>query len=116
MENGQREALKIVEDSLGLMRLLLVALSMQYRSLEEQKKQLLCGKEGEGVIPLQIGGSMMTLMSLLGFFNQSQELNRAGVSDQTDVKLSATVTAASLLRLSRLLRANWEKICPVTLG
>lgn len=110
-----QENLRVVDDSMAMLRTILLGISMQYRSLCAQREQLLLpdGAALCGPLPkdIQAAASLIIIYALLGFQQQAERLacleaKDGGVPDFTDVKLGATVLLVSLIRLIRLTMQN----------
>lgn len=108
------EALRILDNSQGLIRTIFLGLAMQYHSLDLQR-ELLLSENPENASPglqpkeVQTAASLVTLCALFGFLRQAEKLAaRAALEgaplDCTDVNLSATIILISLIRLFRLNR------------
>lgn len=106
-----QENLRVVDDSMAMLRTILLGISMQYRSLCAQREQLLLpdGAALCGPLPkdIQAAASLIIIYALLGFQHQAERLacleaKDGGVPDFTDVKLGATVLLVALIRLIRL--------------
>ncbi len=111
-----QEQLALLENSQGLIRSILLGISLQYKALEQQK-QLLLGQaqnpqnaDAACLDPknIQIAASLIVLYALFGFQQQAEDIARqtaqTGVCpDWTEPKLNATVILVALLRLCRLI-------------
>ena len=111
-----QEQLALLENSQGLIRSILLGISLQYKALEQQK-QLLLGQaqnpqnaDAACLDPknIQIAASLIVLYALFGFQQQAEDIARqtaqTGVCpDWTEPKLNATVNLVALLRLCRLI-------------
>lgn len=106
------QALRLLDHSQSYMRTIFLALSLQYRSLDLQRCQLLSQEgalDGPEARTVQTAAFLITLYALFGFQRQAEDLARAeaaagGCPDETDVRLGAAVIAITLIRLARLQR------------
>jgi hypothetical protein len=118
------EQLALLENSQGLIRTILLGISLQYKSLDLQKRQLLGSIQSpQGGNPpacadpqnIQIAASLIVLSALFGFQEQAEEIacqttQTGKTSDWTEPKLNATVILVALLRLFRLAAPSSETI------
>lgn len=108
-ESQTEQGLKLIEQSQALLRVILLGIAMQYRSLDLQKQELLQGEPLCGPSPLQVrsAASLIVLCALFGFQAQAEglaaEAEREGrPPDQVNVRLSAAAILIALIRLARL--------------
>lgn len=108
-----QEALRLLEESQGLLRTILLGVALQYRSLDMERCRLLedaSSQQGPGPEEVQAAASLITLCALFGFQRQAegiaaQTAQAGGCPDMMDVKLGAVSILVTLLRLYRLLGA-----------
>lgn len=108
------QALGLLDRTQELIRTIFLGLSLQYKSFDLQRRQLLAQAEGapwQGRDPreVQSAASLITLCALFGFQKQTEDLARqealaGGCPDMTDVKLGAAIILVALIRLVRLQR------------
>lgn len=106
------QALGLLDRTQELIRTIFLGLSLQYKSFDLQRRQLLAQAEGapwQGRDPreVQSAASLITLCALFGFQKQTEDLARqealaGGCPDMTDVKLGAAIILVALIRLVRL--------------
>lgn len=102
------QGLQLLEETQAYLRAVFLGIALQYRSLDLQKQELLCGTVcGPSPTEVQSSASLIILCALFGFLKQAQELAndeaRAGLRpDLTDVQLSAVSITVALIRLVRL--------------
>lgn len=115
MEPGAelQESLALLEHSQELLRVILLGLALQYRSLDLQRCELLAAENPEtpyaGLDPIQVqsAASLIVLCALFGFQKQAEDLASEAVReglrlDLLDVKLGAAAILIALIRLVRL--------------
>lgn len=115
MEPGAelQESLALLEHSQELLRVILLGLALQYRSLDLQRCELLAAENPEtpyaGLDPIQVqsAASLIVLCALFGFQKQAEDLASEAVReglrpDLLDVKLGAAAILIALIRLARL--------------
>lgn len=106
MENA--EALRLLEESQGFLRTILMGVALQYRSLDMERCLLLGGgREGPTPEAVQTAAAFITLCALMGFQRQAeglaaQEAQAGACPDMMNVKLGAVSILISLMRLARL--------------
>lgn len=100
------EALRLLEESQGWLRTILMGIALQYRSLDMERRALLEGAPLPGPTPqaVQTAASLITLCALFGFQRQAEGLAlEAGEgADMADVNLGAASILITLIRLVRL--------------
>ena len=112
----KQEALRLLEESQGLLGAILMGVALQYRSLDMERAKLLAGGEeacGPGPEDVRMAASLITLCALFGFQRQAEglaarEAQSGEAPDMMDVKLGAVSILISLLRLARLQEAFRE--------
>lgn len=112
----KQEALRLLEESQGLLGAILMGVALQYRSLDMERAKLLAGGEeacGPGPEDVRMAASLITLCALFGFQRQAEglaarEAQSGETPDMMDVKLGAVSILISLLRLARLQEAFRE--------
>lgn len=102
------ESLGLLDESQGMLRLIMIGLILQYASLDVQRQKLL-DPETAGPEPqcMQASASLITLGALFGFQRQAerlacQEAQSGSNPDMMDVKLGATSILVTMIRLLRL--------------
>lgn len=113
----EEEALRLLEESQGFLRTILMGVALQYRSLDMERCRLLSGEENpSGPTPeaVQTAASLITLCALFGFQRQAEEIDRQTAAsgtdpDMMDVKLGAVSILITLIRLVRLQASIGQK-------
>lgn len=114
LSNREREeSLRLLGESQGLLRLILLGIALQYHSLDMERCRILEPERQGGESPqgMRATASLVTLMALFGFQCQAQRLaaqtaQAGGCPDMTDVTLGANSIVIALIRLFRLCGAN----------
>lgn len=108
-EQQTEQGLELLERSQALLRVILLGIAMQYRSLDLQKQELLQGEPlcGPSSMQVQSAAALIVLCALFGFQKQAEELaadaEREGLPpDLVNVRLGAAAILVALIRLARL--------------
>lgn len=101
------ESLALLAESQKFLRMILLGLAVQYRSLDLERLQLLCpGQEPEPKpLTMQTAAGLINTAALAGFLRQAESLAHQSEGcppDLTDVTLGAVSLFISILRLLRL--------------
>lgn len=94
---AQEDALRLLDESYGLLQAIFLAVGMQLRSLELERCRLL-GGQVRGVEQLQLGASLLSVIALAGFDRQAGE-----IGEPCDRTLSSASFTIGLIRLMKLL-------------
>lgn len=107
----EEEALRLLDESQGYLRAILLGVALQYHSLDIERCRLLAeGQNQPGPSPeeVQAAASLITLWALLGFQRQAEGIAAqaalaGGPTDMADVQLGSVSILVTLIRLVRLL-------------